>query len=130
MDNINNPNTDILDQIASYSQTDIENAFYNYKDEYEAQLKLNKVLKEENYEDNAKNINNFIARNSNEIDYQLERLKDITEKLKAIVEENNSLKGEYDNIIKSNDCIEVSNKLKEIKKIRQDINSFLQKAGI
>ena len=87
MDNLNNNNVDIMDQIASYSQSDIENSYYNYKDEYDSQMKLNKVLKEENYDENAKSINNFIARNSSEIDYQLDRLKDISKKLKTVVDD-------------------------------------------
>ena len=130
MDNLNNNNVDIMDQIASYSQSDIENSYYNYKDEYDSQMKLNKVLKEENYDENAKSINNFIARNSSEIDYQLDRLKDISKKLKTVVDENIKLKGDYDKIIKSEKCIEISNKLKEIKDIKKDINTFLQKSGI
>ena len=123
MDNLNNNNVDIMDQIASYSQSDIENSYYNYKDEYDSQMKLNKVLKEENYDENAKSINNFIARNSSEIDYQLDRLKDISKKLKTVVDENIKLKGDYDKIIKSEKCIEISNKLKEIKDIKKDINT-------
>lgn len=130
MDNINKNNIDIMDQIASYSQTDIENSYYNFKDEYDSQMKLNKVLKEENYEENAKSINNFIARNSHEIDYQLDRLRDISKKLKSVVDENIKLKGDYDKIIKSEKCVDISNKLKEIKDIKKDINAFLQKSGI
>ena len=108
----------------------MDNLNYNYKDEYDSQMKLNKVLKEENYDENAKSINNFIARNSSEIDYQLDRLKDISKKLKTVVDENIKLKGDYDKIIKSEKCIEISNKLKEIKDIKKDINTFLQKSGI
>ena len=48
MDDINKPKTDIMDQIASYSQQEIENFYYMLKDEHESQEKLNKVLKEKN----------------------------------------------------------------------------------
>jgi predicted nucleic acid-binding Zn-ribbon protein len=130
MDNINKPKVDIMDQIASYSQQEIENFYYMLKEEHESQEKLNKVLKEKNIDDNLDSVRNFIARNSSDINYQLDRLKDITNKLKNIVTENNSLKYSYDTVINSNECIEVSEKLKEIKKIKQEINSFLSKAGI
>jgi len=130
MDNINKPKVDIMDQIASYSQQEIENFYYMLKEEHESQEKLNKVLKEKNIDDNLDSVKNFIARNSSDINYQLDRLKDITNKLKNIVTENNSLKYSYDTVINSNECIEVSEKLKEIKKIKQEINSFLSKAGI
>ena len=130
MDNINKPKVDIMDQIASYSQQEIENFYYMLKEEHESQEKLNKVLKEKNIDDNLDSVRNLIARNSSDINYQLDRLKDITNKLKNIVTENNSLKYSYDTVINSNECIEVSEKLKEIKKIKQEINSFLSKAGI
>ena len=130
MDDINKPKTDIMDQIASYSQQEIENFYYMLKDEHESQEKLNKVLKEKNIDDNLKSVKNFVARNSSEIDYQLERLKEITSKLKNIVSENETLKNEYDSVINSDECIQVSEKLKEIKKIKQEINSFLNKSGI
>ena len=130
MDDINKPKIDIMDQIASYSQQEIENFYYMLKDEHESQEKLNKVLKEKNIDDNLKSVKNFVARNSSEIDYQLERLKEITSKLKNIISENEKLKNEYDSVINSDECIQVSEKLKEIKKIKQEINSFLNKAGI
>ena len=130
MDEINKKKTDIMDQIASYSQYEIENFYYMLKDEFESQEKLNKVLKEKNINDNLESVRNFVSRNSNEIDYQLDRLKEITNKLKNVIEEKIKLKNEYNSVINSKECIEVSDKLKEIKKIKQEINSFLNKTGI
>lgn len=130
MDDINKPKNDIMDNIASYSQKDIENFYYKLKDDYDSQIKLNKVLKEANVQDNLESVKRFVARNSNEIDYQLERLKDITKKLKEIVIENQKLKNDYENMTNSNEYNSVSEKLKEIKEIKEDINHFLRKAGI
>ena len=130
MDNINKPNNDILDQIASYSQAETDNFYYSIKNELDAQKKLNKVLKEDKYEENIISINNFISRNSNTIDYQFEELSKITKELKNLVNENMELKNKYNEIINSEDCKDISNKLKEIKKIKQDITLFLDKAGI
>tara|TARA_B100001057_G_C22737935_1_gene906573 strand:+ start:867 stop:1259 length:393 start_codon:yes stop_codon:yes gene_type:complete len=130
MDNINKPKNDIMDNIASYSQQDIENFYYKLKDDLDSQTKLNKVLKETNVQDNLESVKKFVARNSNEIDYQLERLKDITKKLKDVVIENQKLKNDYENIINSDEYNSVSKKLKEIKEIKEDINHFLRKAGI
>ena len=130
MDNINKPKNDIMDNIASYSQQDIENFYYKLKDDLDSQTKLNKVLKETNVQDNLESVKKFVARNSNEIDYQLERLKDITKKLKDVVIENQKLKNDYENIINSDEYNSVSEKLKEIKEIKEDINHFLRKAGI
>ncbi len=130
MDDINKPKNDIMDNIASYSQKDVENFYYKLKDDYDSQIKLNKVLKEANVQDNLESVKRFVARNSNEIDYQLERLKDITKKLKEIVIENQKLKNDYENMTNSNEYNSVSEKLKELKEIKEDINHFLRKAGI
>ena len=130
MDDINKPRNDIMDNIASYSQKDIENFYYKLKDDYDSQIKLNKVLKEANVQDNFESVKRFVARNSNEIDYQLERLKDITKNLKEMVIENQKLKNDYENMTNSNEYNSVSEKLKEIKEIKEDINHFLRKAGI
>ena len=62
MDDINKPRNDIMDNIASYSQKDIENFYYKLKDDYDSQIKLNKVLKEANVQDNFESVKRFVAR--------------------------------------------------------------------
>ena len=130
---IDDNKTNILDQISSYSQSNTENLIYKLKDEYHSQLKLNKILKEEEHAENIEKIKNFIEINSGEIDNQLQNLKDITNQIKIIVEENNSLRkigNKYNEVLDSPDCVEVADKLREIKKIKDDINSFLDSSGI
>ena len=125
-----NNNSDILDLITSYSQNDLDDLYFTLKKELNSQKKLNKILKEDNYDINIKNIKNFISRNSRNIDYQFEELSKITSELKQIVNENKQMKNQYDEIINSKECIDISNKLKEIKIMKQNIISFLEDTGI
>lgn len=130
---IDDNKTNILDQISSYSQSNTENLIYKLKDEYHSQLKLNKILKEEEHEENIHKIKNFIEINSGEIDNQLQSLRNITNQIKIIVEENNSLRkigNKYNEVLESPDCVEVADKLREIKKIKDNINNFLDSSGI
>ena len=130
---IDDNKTNILDQISSYSQSNTENLIYKLKDEYQSQLKLNKILKEEEHEENIHKIKNFIEINSGEIDNQLQSLRNITNQIKIIVEENNSLRkigNKYNEVLDSPDCVEFADKLREIKKIKDNINNFLDSSGI
>tara|TARA_A100001015_G_scaffold304981_1_gene396992 strand:+ start:3153 stop:3545 length:393 start_codon:yes stop_codon:yes gene_type:complete len=130
MDKINFSNNNILDQIASYSQQEIDELCLTLKKELNAQNKLNDVLKKNNYDENIKSIDNFISRNSGTIDYQYNELTTVVSELKNIINENNSLKDNYNDLIQSDKCVDISNKLKQIKKMKQDIIAFLDKTGI
>ena len=97
------------------------------------QNQINSILKDENFQDNINQINTFITNHSENVDSQLETLKILIPKLKDIVNENNKLKDEkkeYNELIQSSDAIEISNKMKEIKKLKNDISSFLELNGI
>ena len=130
MDKLNVSNPVILDQIASYDLAEIDDLCLSLTRELDAQKKLNNVLKDNKFDTNMDTINNFIARNTNTIEYQHEELKRIISELKNIVSENGELKNEYNELIESEKCKNISGKLKEIKKMKKDITDFLEKAGI
>lgn len=133
MDLTDENNTNILDQIASYSQTTTENFIYLLKQEYESQKKINTLLKNEDHKSNITNIQNFIKRNSLEIDSQLNKLNNITSDLKNIIIENKHLENDenkYKTILDSKESIDIANKLRDIKKTKEEINSFLGETGI
>ena len=128
-----NNTTNILDQIASYSQSSTENTIHLLNKEYKSQLKLNTLLKKNDHKTNITNINNFISRNSAEIDSQLEKLNTVTSNLKKIINENKKLElveDKYKNLLDSSESNDIANKLRDIKKIKEDINLFLGEAGI
>lgn len=130
MNEISKETNDIINQISSYSQEDVDLFTLNMKQELEIQKKLNKILKENDYDENISSINNFIERNGNTVDYQLEELKKITLELEKVVDENTLLKEKYESVLKSKDCVGISEKLKEIKNMKKRMITFLQKAGI
>ena len=130
MDKLNLNNLNIIDQIASYSNQEVDDFYFRIKKELECQKNLNKVLKEQQYDDNIKNIHNFISRNSNNIDYQFKELVKVSEELKTVIIENENLKSNYSEIVNSEKCKDISNKLNQIKKIKQNMLSFLEASGI
>lgn len=135
METINNKNINIniLDQLTLYNSDELDVQLIKYKHLLNEQNKLNDALKNQNVEDNISFINNFISQNHNQISFQLDEIKKITSQLKKICLENEEIENredEYKNLIKSPECINIANKLSEIKKLKEDINSFLDIRGI
>ena len=129
--NVNNPN--ILDQLASYNSEDLDNYLQSLKGVLSEQTQLNGVIKSKNHDDNITYVKDFIARNKNQIQYQLEEIRSITEKINGICMENQDLqneKQEYKELIQSAECVDIAKKLSEIKKTKENMRSFLVKKGI
>ena len=106
---------------------------YYENQEYKSQKKLNTILKQNDHKTNINNINNFISRNTAEIDSQLEKLNTVTSNLKQIINENKQLElveDKYKNLLDSSESNDIANKLRDIKKTKEDINLFLGEAGI
>lgn len=130
IDQIANTTTDIMNQISSYSQEDVDNYTILLKTELDTQKKLNNALQENGYEDNISSINKFIDNNENNINIQLEELANICDELKAIVKENKEMKSSYEEALSSEKYTNISIKLKDIKTLRLNMQDFLSKAGI
>ena len=130
IDQIANTTTDVMNQISSYSQEDVDNYTSLMRIELDTQKKLNIALQENGYEDNIASIHNFIERNGNNVDYQLEELTKVCNELKQVVNENNEMKSSYEDILSSEKCKNISKKLKDIKSLRMEMQDFLSKAGI
>ena len=130
IDQIATTTTDVMNQISSYSQEDVDNYTSLIRTELDTQKKLNKALQENGYEDNIASIHNFIERNGNNVDYQLEELTKVCDELKQVVNQNNEMKSSYEDILSSDKCKNISKKLKDIKSLRMEMQDFLSKAGI
>jgi len=133
METINNTNSNILDQLVSYNSEDLDEYIISLNQTLNEQNNLNNILKNKNHNDNIEYINNFISRNKNQIDYQVNQIKEITEKINNIYLENKELeneKEEYLHLINSKECIDIANKLNEIKKLKNNMKIFLSKHGI
>tara|TARA_Y100000768_G_scaffold381229_1_gene359580 strand:+ start:679 stop:1083 length:405 start_codon:yes stop_codon:yes gene_type:complete len=125
--------TNIIDQISSYNSNDLENYIYNLNNQLKEQLTINKLLKSEDYKKNINEINNFIERNESEIDDQSNRLNEIIKELKDVINSNKNLEkleDKYDDLLNSEDANRVANKLRDIKKMKEDIKFFLIDSGL
>ena len=101
--------------------------------ELKDQEQINKILKNKNSEESKKEIEMFIDENDTKINEQLETLLDVSNKLKKIISENETLKNEdeeYQTVLQSEKCMKIAEKMREIKKHKNDIIFFLQEKGI
>ena len=132
LDLIQKPTT-ILDQIPSYNMNSLDNFIGVMNIELKDQEQINKILKNKNSEESKKEIETFIDENDTKINEQLETLLDVSNKLKKIISENETLKNEdeeYQTLIQSEKCIKIAEKMREIKKHKNDIIFFLQEKGV
>ena len=133
MNKLTENNTNILDQIASYNSNNINQYIQTLAQELKEQKQLTKVLQENNSADNIEQIENFIQRNDGEITDQVNKLESIISELKSVVNENNTLKGQddaYKQILESDQCNKIAEKLRTIKTLKHTINDFLLERGI
>jgi len=125
--------TNIIDQISSYNSNNLENYIYNLNNQLKEQLTINKLLKSEDYKKNISDITNFIERNESEIDDQSNRLNEIIKELKDVINSNKNLEkleDKYDELLNSDKANRVANKLRDIKRMKQDIKFFLIDSGL
>jgi len=127
------PKTTILDQIHNYKYSENNYLVKQLSEELEQQKKLNEMLKMENNKKEIETIEKFVSTHEKEVFEQLTRLEEITTQLKIICEENTKLeneKEELQEIIHSDKYNELANKMRKIKKVKNDILCFLEKQGI
>jgi flagellin-specific chaperone FliS len=133
MNKLTENNTNILDQIASYNSNNINQYIQTLKQELKEQKQLTKVLQENNSEDNIEQIESFIKRNDGEITDQVDKLENIINELKDVVNENEILKNQddaYEQILNSENCNKLAEKLRTIKTLKHTISAFLLERGI
>ncbi len=78
-------------------------------------------------------VNNFMERYDNTIEEQFNLLTSLNEQLKNEINLHKELtekSQEYSKLLQSDRCVSLRNKLKEIKVIKQELNTFLEERGI
>jgi len=126
-------NSNILDQLPSYNMTDTNYFISNLEEEYEQQKTLNMILNNKGFDKEIVNITQFIEDNSQVINKQCNKLTDISRNLKKIIKENKKLqedRQDLEELLNNENYNEIANKLKLIKKEKEDIKFLLQKNGI
>lgn len=123
----------IITVLPTYSRTGIESTILELKRELKEQKQVNRLLKEQDYQEKATEIQNFVERNEPELDDQFSRLANIVSEVKEVVRENIELEksGEkYDTLVKSENARRVAEKMLKLKALKKDALVFLEESGI
>ena len=125
--------SNIIDEMVSYDSDATNLLIQTLNQEYNDQLTINQILKDKNFEQNTNEIENFIKDNETNVSQQLSSLENIFTDLKNIHKENQELKDdqqEYKDLIHSEESKKISNDLRKLKSIQNNILLFLQKNGL
>jgi len=76
---------------AAYQFTQTDTDLEELRETLKKQIEINNLLKEQNFRENYKKIEDFIARNKEMISSQVEEMKTISQQIKTISQENNEL---------------------------------------
>tara|TARA_Y100000992_G_C21270421_1_gene496452 strand:- start:2065 stop:2559 length:495 start_codon:yes stop_codon:yes gene_type:complete len=129
----NKKDANIMEQMVSYDK-DITNTLIDQlNEEYLEQTKINQILKEKDYDDSVKEIEEFIEKNEKEIEEQVLNLENIYNSLKYIVKENKELqedKSTYKDLLQDDKTKDVAQNMKKLKSLKSNILLFLQQNGI
>tara|TARA_B100000941_G_C28394056_1_gene494332 strand:+ start:485 stop:940 length:456 start_codon:yes stop_codon:yes gene_type:complete len=131
--NTNEQPANILDQLPSYNSYETNVFIDTLNVEYQEQLSLNKLLKDENVEGQSQKVKEFVKNNSEKINQELSSLEEITNDLKKLCNENKKLEletAEYEELVKSEECSELAEKMRKIKSLKSEILHFLDGAGL
>ena len=129
----NDKNSNVLDQLPSYNMNDTNYFISNLEEEYEQQKTLNMILNNKGFDKEIVNITKFIEDNSPVINKQFNKLTNISSNLKKIIKENKKLqedRSDLEDLLNNENYNDIANKLKLIKKEKEDIKFFLKKNGI
>ena len=124
-------NSDIIEQIPSYSKETNQSFIRLLENEIEQQLTINKILESNDTElkEHINKIKNFTKNNDEIIEKQLTKITEVVSILKNLVIRNNNLKenrNELKTIQESSEYQKVANNILEIKKQKHDILNFLK----
>lgn len=129
------PPANLLDQLPAYDFENNQHFIDELKTELEQQVALNQVLMSnaETIDEYKTQINDFIASNSTKVTDQLEELKTLSTDLKQIVVENLELRTKniaWDEMMYDEKYTKLAEEMKQIKKAKMEIKSFLDKQGM
>lgn len=129
------PPANLLDQLPAYDFENNQHFIDELKTELEQQVSLNQVLMSnaETIDEYKSQINDFIASNSTKVTDQLEELKTLSTDLKQIVAENLELRTKniaWDEMMYDEKYTKLAEEMKQIKKAKMEIKSFLDKQGM
>lgn len=128
-------NSDIIEQLPSYSKETNQSFIRLLENEIEQQLTINTILESNDTElkEHINKIKNFTKNNDEIIEKQLTKITEVVSILKNLVIRNNNLKenrNELKTFQESSEYQKVANNILEIKKQKHDILNFLKNMKI
>lgn len=129
------PSANLLDHLPSYDYEGNEQFIDDLKIELEQQHSVNKVLlsKIDTVKEYKEQINEFIDTNADRVSEQLHDITTLTEELKFIINKNLELRTEnteWNELLHEEKYVKLAEEIKEIKKAKKEIKTFLDKQGI
>ncbi len=126
---------DTLSEFIKYKPDELDKYLHDIQRDIKVRVDINKKLEKEVKTNDANKlvINNFMERYDNIIENQYILLNSLNNELKKqinLYKELTDRSKEYNILLKSERCVKLKNKLKEIKVIKQELNTFLQERGI
>ena len=126
---------DTLSEFIKYKPDELDKYLHDIQRNIKVRVDINKKLEKEVKTNDANKliIDNFMERYDNIIENQYVLLNSLNNELKKQIDLHKELTDrskEYNILLKSERCVKLKNKLKEIKVIKQELNTFLQERGI
>ena len=123
----------IIDQISGYNNTQTTVFIQQINDELDEQKQINAVLKMNDYENNIKEITEFVENHGNDISTKLSQLETTFVELKNVYEENQTLHTSNEansSILNSENVTKVASEMRRLKTLKTEILTFLYSTGI
>lgn len=122
----------ILSQIEDYKFDVIESNIDLFRKELDKQNAINSKLSD-NTQNIIENCSLFVENNCDIINKQLQELKDLDKNLKEVILQNNQkeeLNNDLNDLVNSQECIQLADNMKEIRDTTESIMGFLEKQNI
>tara|TARA_B100001057_G_C22600961_1_gene852769 strand:+ start:337 stop:738 length:402 start_codon:yes stop_codon:yes gene_type:complete len=124
-----------VSDLIQYKPDELDNYLREIQKDLTVRSSINKKLEKDVRvnEANKLAVNNFMDRYDKIIEDQYKLLVSLNEQLKGEVLLHKELKDkslEYQKVLESDRCVNIKNKLKQIKIIKQELNLFLEERGI
>ena len=113
---------------AAYQYTQTDTDLEKLRETLKKQIEINNLLKEQNFRENYKKIEDFIARNKKIISSQVEEMKTLSQQIKTISQENNELieaEKMLTTFLKSKQVTDIVEQIKLLDVMKIDTNFFL-----
>lgn len=123
----------ILKSMSSYNHVTVEENLNTLRRELEEQTAINQTLKDGDFDEKSELVTVFVEENESLVGEQLERMRELVQSLQTVLVENQELEQNedvYTEVVHSDKSIDLSNKISELKTLKNTALTFLESAGV